>query len=157
MFPSVVLRSPGMVQKVLKSFQTEGGYDMLVLPGLKVVNSEEGRVRAEFTVEKQHLNRLQSVHGGLLATVVDVGGSLALASKGLYATGVSTDINISYISGAKEGQVVTIDCRCDKLGKTLAFTSVELSSNGRLVAIGRHNKFVAQAYAHPENEIGNKK
>ncbi|KAI9255145.1 putative PaaI_thioesterase family protein [Phascolomyces articulosus] len=157
MIPTTALRSPGMVQKVLKSFQTEGGYDSLVLPGLRVINSEEGRVQAEFTVEKQHLNRLQSVHGGLLATVVDIGGSLALASKGLYATGVSTDINISYISGAKEGQVVTIDCRCDKLGKTLAFTSVELSSNGRLVATGRHNKFVAQAYAHPENEIGNNK
>ncbi|KAI9499006.1 acyl-coenzyme A thioesterase-like protein 13 [Zychaea mexicana] len=156
MIPTAVLRSPGMVQKVLKSFQTEGGYDMLVLPGLRVLDSEEGRVRAEFTVEKQHLNRLKSVHGGLLATVVDVGGSLALASKGMYATGVSTDINISYISGVKEGQVVNVDCRCDKLGKTLAFTSVDLSSNGRLVATGRHSKFVAQAYSHPENEIGKK-
>ncbi|KAI9310263.1 acyl-coenzyme A thioesterase-like protein 13 [Dichotomocladium elegans] len=157
MLPTSIMRSPAMVQRVLKSFHTEGGYDGLVLPGLKVIDSEEGRVRAEFTVEKQHLNRLKSVHGGLLATVVDVGGSLALASKGMYATGVSTDINISYISGAKEGDVITVDCRCNKLGKTLAFTTVELSSNGRLVALGRHNKFVAQAYAHPNNEIGGKK
>lgn len=45
---------------------------------------------------------------------MDVGGSLALASKGLYATGVSTDINISYISSAKEGDVVTVVsiCQC---------------------------------------------
>ncbi|KAL1927101.1 hypothetical protein VTP01DRAFT_5064 [Rhizomucor pusillus] len=155
MLPTAVLRSTAMVQKVLKSFQTEGGYDALVLPGLKLLDSSDGRVRAQFTVEKQHLNRLKSVHGGLLATVVDVGGSLAVASKGLYATGVSTDINISYISGAKEGQVITLDCRCDKLGKTLAFTSVEMTADGRLVAIGRHNKFVAQAYSHPENEITN--
>ncbi|CDH57404.1 _thioesterase family [Lichtheimia corymbifera JMRC:FSU:9682] len=70
MLPTTVLRSPALVQKVLKSFHTEGGYDSLVLPGLKVINSEEGRVRAEFTVEKQHLNRLKSVHGGLLATVL---------------------------------------------------------------------------------------
>ncbi|ORX54914.1 hypothetical protein DM01DRAFT_1027656 [Hesseltinella vesiculosa] len=101
-------------------------------------------------------NRLGSVHGGLLATVVDMGGSLALASKGLFATGVSTDINISYISGAKQNEIISVDARCDKLGKTLAFTSVEMTCNGKLVALGRHNKFVAQAYSHPENEIGKK-
>ncbi|KAL0095001.1 PaaI-thioesterase [Phycomyces blakesleeanus] len=124
---------------------------------LKITGSEPGRITAEFLVEKQHLNRLKSVHGGLLATVVDLGGSLAIASKGLFATGVSTDINISYISGAKEGDVVKMDAKCDKLGKTLAFTSIELSSNGKLVALGRHNKFVAQAYGDPENEIPLKK
>jgi acyl-coenzyme A thioesterase 13 len=50
----------------------------------------------------------------------------------LYATGVSTDINISYISGAKQGEKITVDARVDKLGKTLAFTTVEMFSNGRL-------------------------
>lgn len=118
---------------------------------LKVINSENGRVSAEFQVEKQHLvcyfykfeiqqfvfnkfeqNRLESVHGGLLATVVDIGGSLAIASKGLFATGVSTDINISYISGVKQGETISIDARVDKLGKTLAFTTVEMTSKGRL-------------------------
>ncbi|KAI8333540.1 HotDog domain-containing protein [Chlamydoabsidia padenii] len=153
MFPSLTRRSPNLVHKVLKSFQTTGGYDKHVLPGLRIVNAEEGKVHAEFKVEKQHLNRLGSVHGGLLATVVDIGGSLALASKGLFATGVSTDINISYISGAKEGQMVTVNALCDKLGKTLAFTSVEISSEGKLVAQGRHTKFVAKAFQHPENEI----
>ncbi|CAO0800788.1 unnamed protein product [Mucor circinelloides] len=153
MIPTVALRSPELVQKVLKSFMGAGGYDSLVLPKLKVINSENGRVSAEFQVEKQHLNRLESVHGGLLATVVDIGGSLAIASKGLFATGVSTDINISYISGVKQGETINVDARVDKLGKTLAFTTVEMYSKGRLVALGRHNKFVAQAYHHPENLI----
>ncbi|KAI9366191.1 putative PaaI_thioesterase family protein [Pilaira anomala] len=151
MIPTTVARSPELVQRVLKSFLSAGGYDSLVLPGLKVVNSESGKVSAEFKVEKQHLNRLESVHGGLLATVVDIGGSLAIASKGLFATGVSTDINISYISGVKQGEMIQVEARVDRLGKTLAFTTVELSSNGRLVALGRHNKFVAKAYDHPEN------
>ncbi|KAF7732769.1 hypothetical protein EC973_000041 [Apophysomyces ossiformis] len=170
MLPTNVLRSPALVQKVLKSFQSAGGYDSLVLPGLRIVHSERGFVHAEFEVEKKHLNRLGSVHGGLLATVVDIGGSLALASKGLFATGVSTDINISYLSGATEGDKISVDglfrmlmaivvkitklAHCDKLGKTLAFTSVDLkTSDGRLVARGRHNKFVALAYKHPENEL----
>jgi acyl-coenzyme A thioesterase 13 len=57
---------------------------------------------------------------------------LAIASKGLYATGVSTDINISYISGVKQGEKITVEARVDKLGKTLAFTTVEMFSNNRL-------------------------
>ncbi|KAI8975020.1 putative PaaI_thioesterase family protein [Pilobolus umbonatus] len=153
MFVSSVLRSPELVHTVLSSFQKPGGYDSLVLSGLKLISTLNGRITAEFPVEKKHLNRLGSVHGGLLATVVDVGGSLAIASKGFYATGVSTDINISYISGAKEGETIRVDARVDKLGKTLAFTTIELYSDDRLVALGRHNKFVAQAYAHPLNEF----
>ncbi|KAI8977497.1 esterase [Mycotypha africana] len=153
MIPTLPLRSTETVQKVLKSFMAAGGFDAVVLPKLSVIDSTDGRIKAEFEVEKKHLNRLESVHGGLLATVVDIGGSLAIASKGLYATGVSTDINISYISGVKQGEKITVDARVDKLGKTLAFTTVELHSNGRLVALGRHNKFVAQAYDHPENVL----
>ncbi|CEJ00565.1 Putative Thioesterase/thiol ester dehydrase-isomerase (Fragment) [Rhizopus microsporus] len=126
MIPSIVLRSPQLVQKVLKSFHAAGGYDALVLPGLKLVDTKDGSVSAEFQ------NRLESVHGGLLATAVDIGGSLAIASKGLYATGVSTDINISYISGAKLGETITLKAKVDKLGKTLAFTTVELYAKDRL-------------------------
>ena len=46
--------------------------------------------------------------------------SLAVASRGLFATGVSTDINISYISsGGKIGDVITMEAECDKLGTIL--------------------------------------
>lgn len=38
-------------------------------------------------------NRLQTIHGGTIASLVDLGGSLAVASTGRFATGVSTDLN----------------------------------------------------------------
>jgi len=38
-------------------------------------------------------NRLGTLHGGTLASIVDLGGSLAVASMGRFATGVSTDLN----------------------------------------------------------------
>lgn len=74
----------------------------------------------------------QQTHWYLIYSKVDIGGSLAIASKGLYATGVSTDINISYISGAKLGETITLKAKVDKLGKTLAFTTVELYAKDRL-------------------------
>lgn len=38
-------------------------------------------------------NRLKILHGGTIASMVDLGGSLAVASMGLYATGVTTDMS----------------------------------------------------------------
>ena len=42
--------------------------------------------------------------------------SLAAASMGLYATGVSMNINLSYISsGGNIGNIITMDAECDRI------------------------------------------
>ncbi|KAJ2960246.1 hypothetical protein NQZ79_g4375 [Umbelopsis isabellina] len=129
MSPAAATKVAPFVQKVLKNFHDAGGFDAHCLSG----------------------NRLKSVHGGLLSTVVDIGGSLAIASKGLFATGVSTDLNITFVSGAKLGQVLDVDAKCVKLGRTLAFTEIDITTDGKVVCQGRHTKFVTLAYDHPEN------
>ncbi|GAP91446.2 putative thioesterase family protein [Rosellinia necatrix] len=79
--------------------------------------------------------------------MVDLGGSLAVASTGLYATGVSTDLNVTYLSGGGQvGDKITATAVCDKIGKTLAYTSVTFrNSKGQLAARGSHTKYVTQA------------
>lgn len=47
--------------------------------------------------------------------MVDLGGSLVLASRGLYSTGVSTDLNVTYLnSGGKVGDTIRGEAVCDK-------------------------------------------
>lgn len=47
--------------------------------------------------------------------MVDLGGSLAVASRGLFATGVSTDLNVTYLSsGGKIGDLIRAEVSCDK-------------------------------------------
>lgn len=47
--------------------------------------------------------------------MVDLGGSLAVASRGLFATGVSTDLNVTYLnSGGKVGDTIRAEVVCDK-------------------------------------------
>lgn len=60
-----------------------------------------------------------SVYLGLLSQsniiIVDLGGSLAVASRGLYATGVSTDLSVTYLnSGGKVGDTIKAVVQCDK-------------------------------------------
>ncbi|KAG0348499.1 Tubulin alpha-1 chain [Podila humilis] len=125
------------------NFLEAGGFDALTLSGLRLVSASKGNIVCELDVSKQHLNRLGGCHGGLLSTIVDIGGSLAIAAEKMHATGVSTDLNVSFVSGAKLGDKLTINSRCDKIGGTLAYTSVEITANGKVVVLGRHTKYLA--------------
>ncbi|KAI5200625.1 hypothetical protein E4T38_06458 [Aureobasidium subglaciale] len=74
---------------------------------LRVTAARPGVVNFELPIEKHHTNRLNILHGGTIASMVDLGGSLAVASRGLFATGVSTDLNVTYLnSGGKIGDLI---------------------------------------------------
>ncbi|KAG0230781.1 hypothetical protein BGW42_000755 [Actinomortierella wolfii] len=134
------------VKKVWNNFLSQKGYDALALQELKLVSATKGSCLAQLEVGPQHLNRLGGCHGGLLSTIVDVGGSLAIASENMHSTGVSTDLNISFVSGAKQGDILSIYSRCDKVGGTLAYTTVEIKRGDEVIALGRHTKFVRLAH-----------
>ena len=87
--------------------------------------------------------------------MVDLGGSLAVASRGLFTTGVSTDLNVTYLSsGGKIGDTIRAEVACDKIGKTLAFTSIKFfNTQGTLVARGSHTKNVARSLKDENNKI----
>ncbi|RMD40889.1 hypothetical protein DV735_g4255, partial [Chaetothyriales sp. CBS 134920] len=120
---------------------------------LRITNATPGQVSFTLPITQQHTNRLGILHGATLATLVDTSGSLALASRGLYSTGVSTDISVTYLNaGGREGDTLRGEVRCDKFGKTLAFTSVSFfNQKDELVARGSHTKFVAQAWKDERN------
>ncbi|KAG0276289.1 hypothetical protein BGZ95_007739 [Linnemannia exigua] len=134
------------VKRVWTNFLSQGGYDAHALSGLKLVSATKGSCLCELDVAPQHLNRLGGCHGGLLSTIVDVGGSLAIAAEDMHATGVSTDLNVSFVSGAKLGDKLSITSRCDKVGGTLAYTTVEITVGDKVVALGRHTKYVRLAH-----------
>ena len=109
----------------------------------------------ELDVRKEHTNRLGILHGGTIASMVDLGGSLAVASRGLFSTGVSTDLSVTYLSsGGKIGDILRAEVACDKFGKTMAFTTVQfVNVEGAVVARGSHTKYVAVAWRDENNRI----
>lgn len=82
---------------------------------VRVTAATPGKVNFELPIQKMHTNRLGILHGGTIASMVDLGGSLALASRGLSSTGVSTDLNVTYLnSGGKVGDLIKGEVICDK-------------------------------------------
>jgi len=86
--------------------------------------------------------------------MVDLGGSLAVASKGLFQTGVSTDLSVTYLgSGGKVGDTIRAEVTCDKFGKTMAYTSIRFTNaQNELVARGSHTKYIAIAWKDPDGQ-----
>ncbi|KAK7424671.1 hypothetical protein QQX98_000247 [Neonectria punicea] len=133
------------VKAVSRSFMAESGLEPRLLgAGFRVLGATEGRVDFELDIHKDHTNRLKMIHGGTIASMVDLGGSLAVASTGRFATGVSTDLNVTYLSpGGRVGDTLKGTAICDKIGKTLAYTTVTFTNGkGQLAARGSHTKYV---------------
>ncbi|RMJ24854.1 Thioesterase superfamily [Aspergillus sp. HF37] len=143
------------VRSVWESFRATSGLEPRLMDNLRVTAARPGVVNFELDIQKEHTNRLSILHGGTIASMVDLGGSLAVASRGLFATGVSTDLNVTYLSsGGKVGDRILAEVNCDKFGKTLAFTSIKFSNpNGDLVARGSHTKYVSLAWKDPKNIV----
>ena len=118
--------------------------DVEILSAYKV-----GAITARLVVTAAHLNSKGSLHGTVSACIVDWAGGLAIAATGLEKTGVSTDIHTSFVSGAKEGDLLEIYAQTAKVGGTLAFTNVDIRKIGKdgsksMVSTGSHTKYVKQ-------------
>lgn len=106
------------VERVTRAFLTSGGHDTTTLSSLRITAARPGSIEAKLVVGPHNLNRLGSVHGGLLCTIVDTMGSLALSSKGLYFTGVSTDIHTTFARAAgKAGDELVLRGEVTTLGE----------------------------------------
>ncbi|KAL9104747.1 MAG: hypothetical protein Q9163_000359 [Psora crenata] len=116
------------------------------------VTPDAHKILSDNTLPDQ--NRLGTVHGGTIASMVDLAGSLAVASNGLFATGVSTDLGVTFLNpGGRVGDTLRAEATCDKFGKTLAYTSIRfMNGTNELVARGSHTKYIASAWKDHNNQ-----
>jgi acyl-coenzyme A thioesterase 13 len=109
----------------------------------RAVEVGSGRATFECDVDDATRNRMGSLHGGVIATLVDDAGTAAIASADAEGRfGVTTDLNVSYFAAAVEG---TVSARAQVLraGRTMAFVTVDVvDAAGRLLAQGRMTKFM---------------
>ncbi|WP_224370504.1 PaaI family thioesterase [Hyalangium versicolor] len=120
------------------------GYDRSLV-GMEVLQVEGGKARVRLPVGEAVQNIGGALHGGAVATLVDVVGTLAIMSADRdYRPGVSTDLNVSWFSPAPGGSTVIVEATVLKSGRTLAFVQVDLrrENDGVLVAQGRMTKFL---------------
>ncbi|KAL4889125.1 HotDog domain-containing protein [Aspergillus ambiguus] len=137
------------LQQVLKVWERTRANSPIyafLLSDIDVYEAEKGVFHARLQVAPHHLNSKGTLHGVFSACVTDWAGGLAIASHGLDVTGVSTDIHVNYLSTATTGDWLEIEGRAEKVGRTLAFTTITISkkteSSPVVVAKGSHTKYI---------------
>ncbi|EPQ54606.1 Thioesterase/thiol ester dehydrase-isomerase [Gloeophyllum trabeum ATCC 11539] len=140
-------------KRVWQSFIETKGHDVQCFPNLAINRARPGKVECSLKIEPYNVNRVGTVHGGLLLSLTDTVGSLAVATHGKYMTGVSTDIGTTFVKPAgKPGDVLSAVGVLTGMGKSLAFTRVEFfNAKGDLVAYGHHTKYVGRSHTHDKN------
>jgi len=110
-------------------------------------------VEVSLKIEPYNVNRVGTVHGGLILSLTDTLGSLAVATQGQWMTGVSTDIGSSFVKpSGRPGDILNAKASLIGMGKSLAYTRVEFfSPTGNLVAYGYHTKYVGKSLVHEKN------
>lgn len=138
------------VQKAWDSIRPNSAIYRLLLSELQWVSATHGRIIVRLRLQPIHLNSKRTLHGSVSATIVDWAGGMAIASTGLQKTGVSTDIHISYVSTAKEDDMIEIEAWVSRVGRSLAYTMVEIrkigsdmDSKGPIVCTGSHTKYLS--------------
>ncbi|CAL1272047.1 unnamed protein product [Larinioides sclopetarius] len=109
-----------------------------------------GQCVCELKVAHEHKNRGGLLHGGMTSTLVDAVSTMALFSK-IERPGVSIEMNVSFIRPANIGDELFIEGKILKVGKNLAFLTVEVKSKvtGEIIALGKHTKFVGEQSNNP--------
>ena len=119
------------------------------LAGLELLEAAGGKARLRLPVSPAVENINHTLHGGAIATLVDVAGTIAIMSGDRGGRpGVTTDLNVSYFASGQG--TVTAEAVVLKNGRTLAFVTVDIHrDDGVLVAQGRMTKHMGPSLAHP--------
>lgn len=99
---------------------------------------EDGSARVVLQIEDRHLNRNGTLHGGIIAMMLDASAGFA-ASRALsprdFSPVVTISLNTNYLAPARGGMVVTAIGRMTGGGASTVFSGAELlDAEGRLLA-----------------------
>jgi acyl-coenzyme A thioesterase 13 len=102
---------------------------------------EAGSITAEFVVRSEMINAIGTLHGGIVAGILDdlMGITVvSLGSKNFYTT---VNLNVDYFYPAKEGDVVTAKAFMIKKGNHIHHVQAELwnLSNQKMLAKATSN------------------
>lgn len=117
-----------------------------ILKGLRVKSVEslsgETRMKLEIEVLPSFLNGYGGVFGGAMAAIMDLASNvlaLSLDSRVTY----SMELNVTYVGVARVGETLAVDVFCPKAGKNIFFSSVEVRSKGKVIALATNTRTFA--------------
>jgi len=98
--------------------------------GAPAPTAEDGEARLEITVGERHLNPAGTVHGGLLATLVDTTMGAAVRSAVDDDVPATSQLTVTYLRPGKPGLLV-VTARVSKRGESITVCEAEVEQDGK--------------------------
>ena len=134
----------------IKSFLNHLGdetYDRAITQAVEVIEANENAAKFRLTVTTNLTNSLGAMHGGAIATSIDLLTSAAIVPHcrdGFWemGPGVSRNLAVTYLRPAQLGAKVIFDCKIVALSKRTCYSTCEVKDEktGKLLATGTHDK-----------------
>ncbi len=98
--------------------------------GVRPVAAEDGHARLEFEAREEHLNPAGTLHGGVLATLVDTAMGLAARSTAEDGVPATSQLTVTYLRPGRPG-MITATAEVRKQGEHLLVCDAEVEQEGR--------------------------
>ncbi|WP_104108351.1 PaaI family thioesterase [Nocardioides sp. 616] len=90
----------------------------------------DGRARLEVEVDERHLNPAGTVHGGLLATLVDTTMGEAIRTLLDDETPATSQLSLTYLRPGKPGRLL-VTAQVSKRGESITVCEADIEQDGK--------------------------
>ena len=108
---------------------TDTPQDFIALVGADAPEAADGRATLTVDVDERHLNPAGTVHGGMLATLVDTTMGAAIRSAVDDETPATSQLSITYLHPGKPGRLV-VTATVRKRGERLTVCEADVEQDG---------------------------
>ena len=102
----------------------------IALVGAAAPTAEDGEARLEVEVDERHLNPAGTVHGGMLATLVDTTMGAAVRSAADGDVAATSQLSVTYLRPGKPGRLV-VTATVRKRGESLTVVEADVAQDGQ--------------------------
>jgi acyl-CoA thioesterase len=100
---------------------------------MRLVNLSDGYAKVVLKLNHNHINFNGLIFGGIIMALADE--AFAFATNSIITPNVASQFNIHFISGAKEGDELTAECKVIKSGKRVCISDITvLNQDSKLIA-----------------------
>uniref|UniRef100_A0A0N5BYZ6 Acyl-coenzyme A thioesterase 13 n=1 Tax=Strongyloides papillosus TaxID=174720 RepID=A0A0N5BYZ6_STREA len=127
------------INEYIENYKTTDNFNR-VARKLIPIRANKTSVLYELKVEKEHVNGKNTIHGGQIASLVDIVTATVVSLTIRDIPMVSVEIATSYLLPALIDEDITIEGIVLKIGRNMAFAEAEFrrKRDGALIAKGKH-------------------
>lgn len=109
---------------------TETEHGFLSLVGARAAYAEAGTARLQVEVGQRHLNPAGTVHGGMLATLVDTTMGAAVASVADGDVPATSQLSLTFLRPGRPGRLL-VTAKVSKRGESLTICEADIEQDGQ--------------------------